>query len=89
MNKYNLIQFGSLAQKEFGMADDFTIMEVSSDNPNVVRIAVPDDFLRHDVAQYDEVHLKKYGTKDNFEHIYCGYSKRANVLVIREVDRSG
>ena len=93
MNKHNLIKLGALAQKTFKMKDDFKIMELPSDSPPRVRIAIPsavDVVPFFDLVEVvampltDEIDLQKFGSKDNYEYILCGCSARANVLVIRE-----
>lgn len=87
MNKHNLIQLGALAQKVFGMRDGFRITEIPSDAPSRYLVAIPcpaEWNISHALMDYDEVILTKFGSRDNFERIWCGYSARANVLVIRE-----
>jgi hypothetical protein len=80
MNKQNLIRLGALAQQEFHMSVDFRIMEVASDFYSPVRVIV-------NGSDYDVVELKKVGMIDNYEYAWCGYSRRANTLIIKEADK--
>jgi hypothetical protein len=82
MNKNNLIKLGAFCQRELSMEPDFTIIEVASDFAGVFRVAV-----EHSRYGYDKVALSKIGMSDNFEYIWCGYSRIANVLIIREAEQ--
>lgn len=88
MNKHNLIKLGALAQKQFSMKDNFEIMEVPSGSQKRFRIAIPFpasyDPRPSIPAEFDEIELIKFGSQDNFEFIWCGYSARANKLVIQD-----
>lgn len=87
MNKHNLIKLGALAQKKFGMKDDFKIIEVPSDSPNTYRVAIPHPVEWNTPSvplDIDSVTLEKFASTDNFESISCGYSARANVLIVKE-----
>lgn len=91
MNKNNLIKLGALAQKEFEMKDNFSIMEVASDAHRIIRVVIPTDVPFSDTyspygigLEFDEIVLTKFGSPNNFEFIRCGYSDAANTLVIRE-----
>ncbi len=91
MNKINLINLGAIAQKQFNMKDNFQLMEVASDHFGKVRVAVPpsiSNILNHSISvplEFDDVELTQFGTSNNYEFVWCGYSARANVLVIKEV----
>jgi len=88
MNKHNLIRLGVLAQKHFSMKDNFDIMEVPSSHQKHFRVAIPDNAdygYRPSVPiDFDDVELIKFGSQDNFEFVWCGYSFRANKLLIQE-----
>lgn len=89
MNKTNLIHLGAIAQKQFNMKGDFQIMEVASDHFGRVRVAIPSP--ARDISgpyatptEFDEVELILFGTSYNKEFVWCGYSARANTLVIKD-----
>ena len=90
MNKNNLIKLGALAQERFLMKENFSIMEVASDAPRSVRVAIPDSLPFNSDGPYgmalhfDTVELVKIASRDNSEFAWCGYSDAANVLVFRE-----
>ena len=92
MNTRNLIKLGALAQKKFEMKDNFRIMEVPSDSSNIIQVAVPYDRTsqpREEALEFiDRVVLEKFASDDNFEFIRAGYSVKANVLVIKELEKS-
>ena len=90
MNKKNLISLGAIAQKQFDMKDNFQIMEVASDHFGKVRVAIPSSISNISSpfavpTAFDEVELAYFGTSNNSEFVWCGYSSKANTLVIREV----
>ena len=90
MNKINLINLGAIAQKQFNMKDNFQIIEVASDHFGKVRVAIPSSISNISSpfatpTEFDEIELTKFGTSYNYEFSLCGYSARANVLVIKEV----
>ena len=90
MNKNNLITLGAIAQKQFKMKDDFKIMEVASDDYGKVKILIPHHPAFSDMSPYalppefDVVTLIQFATQNNREFIWCGYSEKANTLVIKE-----
>ncbi len=89
MNKNNLIHLGAIAQKQFGMKDNFQIMEVASDHFGKVRVSIPCSISNISSpfatpADFDEVELTHFGTPNNFEFVWCGYSARANTLIVME-----
>ena len=70
-----------MAQRSFKMRDGFKIMELASDNNNTYIDVWYDEVG----APYkDTIRMDVFGVRDNLESIYAGYSKIANVLVIRE-----
>ena len=91
MNTFNLIRLGALAQREFSVREDFEIMEVPDDSPDIVRVAMPVSQSLNilwsqkivPVAPYDTIELQHYVTNNNHEAVWLAYSYRANVLVIR------
>jgi hypothetical protein len=90
MNKKNLITLGAIAQAKFNMKDNFQLMEVASDHFGKVRVAIPSSIsnISNPFAtptEFDDVELIQFGTPNNYEFVWCGYSARANVLVIKEV----
>ena len=95
MNSSNLIKLGALAQKKFDMLDNFSIMAIPSDTPHCYRIAIRNDIdygygcvdTATFAVDYEDVLLEKCGSIDNLEFIRCGYSKRANILLIAESER--
>jgi hypothetical protein len=74
MNKKNLIILGALCQKIFNLPNFFNVMELPSDfSGNTYRIDA-----------IEEIELTKLGLSHNCETMRVGYSKKNNVLVIKE-----
>jgi len=89
MRKVNLIYVGVLAQKRFNMKEGFEIIELPSDAPPTVRVAVTMSLgtVAYGPAvpfEYDDIQLEKVGNPAQGEFMWMGYSARANVLAIRE-----
>lgn len=90
MNKSNLILLGAFAQKKFGMLDNFKVVEIPSDSPPRYRAIIKQPKMNNHHSPYAEpleteiIELEKLGYTETKEFIWCGYSQRANVLVIQE-----
>ncbi|MBN8654819.1 MAG: hypothetical protein J0M11_03715 [Anaerolineae bacterium] len=77
MNTANLIKLGAYAQKIYDMKEDFKVMIVPSDTPNIVRVAIS-------IRETEDIKLQTFGSTDNFETITIGYARAANVLVVKD-----
>ena len=86
MNSSNLIMLGAAAQKRYNMKDNFSIMSVPSDVKSY-RIAIaPEYTFEGDYStpiDYDDILLEKF-VFANLEYGRCGYSSKANILLISE-----
>ena len=92
MRKINLIHLGALAQKEFNIKNDFTIVEYPSDVGPKIRVAIAESLstqanLPATPADFDEIEFKMFGNWNSGEFMWAGYSARANILAIKEQEK--
>ena len=91
MTKDQLIKIGAFAQRIFCLAYGFSIREVDPAREHRAKIAVWEE-LRLDansnasVAPTDEVILEPFTIDQGNIHVWLGYSKRANTLVVQAAD---
>ncbi len=92
MNKINLVLLGAFAQKKFNMLDGFEVVEIPSDSPHRYRVAIKQPVIESRPHSYagpletEIVELEMVGDMETKEFIWCGYSQRANTLIIQEKD---
>jgi len=77
MNKQTLIKLGSFLQTQLNMDPNYKIMELADDSPNTI-------FLNGYPNANDKVVLQIVGSSEFLEFIWVGYSKRMNILIIKD-----
>lgn len=94
MKTKNLITLGAICQKKFNMPDGFEVHEFTYDPSHTVflrRAMVENETLlpiNSEVSPVgpgiieERIELVLFGTKEDNEYMWCGYSSRMNTLCV-------